>query len=124
MLPLCNQLSLIGRAGHRPELRLTTNGIPQARLKLYQDASPAERHPQLHYLVAWRGVAEQLYQQIRRGDRILLQGRLVYRFVDRNGQAQRRTEVHLSAFTVLERPGRQPSTATADSTSDAASVSL
>ncbi|MCP9235145.1 single-stranded DNA-binding protein [Lewinella sp. JB7] len=103
MLSLQNQVQLIGRAGHDTELLTLSDGTPRATLRLYQNTRLPERHhePQVHALVAWGAVATQLQARIRRGDRLLVQGRIVYRKIEVNGHQLVKPEIHVACFTVL-----------------------
>ncbi len=103
MLPLHNQVQLIGRAGHDVELLTLSDGTYRASLRLYQNTRSAAgaEDRQAYPLIAWNQVATQLEARVRRGDRVLVQGRLVNRQIRSGDQHLTRTEVHLSAFTVL-----------------------
>ncbi len=105
MSTLHNQVHLIGRAGHEVRLIHLTDDTPLARLRLYQrELSPSRQFPtQAHSLVAWRETAVQLYRHVGRGDKLLIQGRLVNRQLERDGKTETRYEIHLNYFTVLER---------------------
>jgi single-stranded DNA-binding protein len=111
MLSLVNQVTLIGRAGHRPELSYDSDGRPRTYLKLYQHGQGSSIARQVHHLIAWSAVAEQLYCRVRRGDRLLVQGKLIYRTRVRALNDYGRTEIHLSEFHLLagisDKPGRE-----------------
>lgn len=98
-----NQVQLIGRAGHEPELYTLTDGTRRCRLRLYQN--PSERSavpsPLVHRLVAWDDTADRLYAAVRRGDRVFVQGHLNYRKFSWEGQQRDRTEVVVRQFAVL-----------------------
>lgn len=72
-------------------------------MRLYQNnPSPSGTvEAQVHRLVGWGSVAVQLERNVRRGDRLMIQGRLVNRKFEFEGRTQVRTEIHLSQFTVL-----------------------
>lgn len=114
MSTLHNQVHLIGRAGHEVTLRLLSDGTPLARLRLYQrDAGSSigqQRPPQTFQLVAWKATATQLHRLVRRGDRVLVQGRLHNRSVERDGRREQRTEIHVYYFTVLSGRGAAAAT--------------
>ena len=98
-----NHVQLLGRAGSDAATELLSDGSRIARLRLYQ--SPGQRSaaadPTCFQLVAWNGVAEQLHARVHRGDRLLVQGKLVNR-QGRHGDAEFvRTEVHVTHFAVL-----------------------
>ena len=100
---LHNHIQLIGRAGHEPELVTLSDGTPRANLRLYQDtpaASPTA-DTQVHCLVGWNGLATQLHRRTRRGDTLLVQGKLINRKLTVNGTVLVKAEVHLSEFRLL-----------------------
>ncbi|PPK86465.1 single-strand DNA-binding protein [Neolewinella xylanilytica] len=105
MLPFTNQLQLIGRAGHDPELLTLSDGTHRSTLRLYQNgrSGTQQEDPQIHHLVAWSGVARQLQVRVSRGDRLLIQGKLLYRRFECKGVTQVRTEIHVDHFAVLDR---------------------
>ena len=100
---LHNHIQLIGRVGHDPELVTLTDGTPRASLRLYQDTPAASAAPgtQVHCLVGWHGVATQLHRRARRGDTLLVQGKLVNRKLTVNGTVLVKAEVHLCEFRLL-----------------------
>ncbi len=103
MLPIYNQVQLIGRAGHDVELLTLTDGSHRATLRLYQNhcTTAAADDRQIHSLIAWNSLATQLEAKVRRGDQLLVQGRLLHRKLELGGQAFMKSEIHLSCFTVL-----------------------
>ncbi|CAH1000269.1 Single-stranded DNA-binding protein [Neolewinella maritima] len=100
---LSNHIQLIGRVGHDPELVSLTDGTPRANLRIYQDAAASEQpnETQVHTLIGWHNLAHQLQARVRRGDTVLVQGRLVNRKLLVNGHVLIKSEVHLSEFRVL-----------------------
>ena len=100
---LHNHIQLIGRAGHDPELVALSDGTPRVSLRLYQDTPRANptADTQVHCLVGWHGLATQLHRRTRRGDTLLVQGRLVNRKLNVNGTVLVKSEVHLAEFRLL-----------------------
>ena len=117
MAPYLNQIQLIGRAGHDPECYTLTDGSRRARLRLYQNTGTdaSEDSTQVHNLVGWDRIADQLYAAIGRGDRVFVQGSLAYRKFPWNGQTQVRSEILVKQFAVLDR-GRTSAVRTVTST--------
>lgn len=95
-----NQVQLVGRAGHDPELFFLTDGTPITRLRLYVAPEPDRREesPEAFQLVAWGPVAEALCARVGRGQTLFVQGRLGNRSFRREGITHLRTEIHLTAF--------------------------
>ena len=99
-----NQVQLVGRAGHAPELIHLSNQPPRAVLRLYCDparAAVSGHSPQVFALTAWGAIAEQFSRRIRRGDRVFVQGRLVNRRVRLEGRQFNKVEVQITAFNQL-----------------------
>lgn len=115
MPTLYNQVQLIGRAGHRVELLELADGATRANLRLYEKTyRPGQSGSanQAHTLIAWRGIAERMAAKIKRGDQLLVQGRLVNRRVEMEGFSYVRTEVHVAHFSVLSARARELSQST------------
>ncbi len=104
MLPFTNQIQLVGRAGHDPEGLLLSDGTHRSTLRLYQNNRTIgkRQEPQVHHLVAWSGVARRLQASVRRGNRILVQGKLLYRKFECRGMTHVRPEIHVDHFAVLD----------------------
>ncbi|WP_420460307.1 single-stranded DNA-binding protein [Neolewinella sp.] len=101
---LHNYIQLIGRVGHDPELVTLSDGTPRASLRLYQDAAGGRdsgQDTQVHSLVGWHGLATQLHRRARRGDTLLVHGKLVNRKLTVNGTVLVKAEIHLSEFRLL-----------------------
>ncbi|WP_157975903.1 single-stranded DNA-binding protein [Lewinella sp. IMCC34191] len=116
MHSFANQTQLIGRAGHDPELLTLTDGTARSLLRLYQNGRSigGNDHPQVHHLVAWSAVARQLHARVRRGDRLLVQGKLLYRRFECKGLTQVRAEIHVESFAVLDQRRQQDLSAVAE----------
>lgn len=108
-LPL-NQIQLVGRAGHDVDLHALSDGTPLSRLRLYQDGENRSGEPasSVFMLNAWGTLATTFYERVRRGDTIMVQGRLHIRTFQQGGVQHFRPEVHLAAFYILERTHRRP----------------
>lgn len=103
MLAFHNQVQLIGRAGHAVELTTLSNGGFRATLRLYQNSRICGRveETQFYTVVAWDAVAIQLHDRVRRGDRLMVQGKLQNRKISLRGETAYKTEIHLAFFTLL-----------------------
>ncbi|THH41493.1 single-stranded DNA-binding protein [Neolewinella litorea] len=99
-----NHLQLVGRIGHDPELKILSDGSPLLRLRLYQNPGRADtaREPQVHQLIAWNDVARKMHALVRRGDRLLVHGKLINRKRKHQSQTIWQTEVHISYFAPLK----------------------
>lgn len=101
-----NQVQLTGRAGHPPELFTMTDGTLMARLRLYQSVTnhSGERSSTAFSLVAWGRLAEALHRSVRRGDNLLILGKLRIRTWKQEGVNHLRPEIHLDGYHLLQRP--------------------
>ena len=98
-----NQLQLIGRVGSSVDLTLLSDGTRRATLRLYQhDRSDyGGGGTQVFTLIGWNGVAEQLHERVRRGDRLMVQGKLVNRKLSVKEVTIVKSEVHVAFFTLI-----------------------
>lgn len=103
MLTYQNQVQLIGRSGHEVEMIQISDGSYRANLRIYQNEAGSDSFtaPQVFHLIAWSKVAEQLHRLVGRGDRILVQGKLVNRRLEQGGRTTFKAEIHVAFFTVL-----------------------
>ncbi|WP_076639952.1 single-stranded DNA-binding protein [Lewinella sp. 4G2] len=97
-----NHVQLYGRLASQPEITTLTDGTSLARVRLYPlttSAVPDEPDgPQSFHLVAWHRLASLMHQELRRGDRIQIQGELRNRRWVQAGRTQVRTEIHVRHF--------------------------
>ncbi len=80
-----NRITLLGHAGRDPEVRTLNNGSKVASFALAtterwknRDGQPAGS-TQWHHIVAWGAAAEAAEKQLRKGDAVLVEGRLATR---------------------------------------------
>jgi single-strand DNA-binding protein len=75
-------VTVVGNLCADPELRHTSTGVPLADLRIaenrnYQDAAGAWQQETAYYsAVAWRRLAEHAAASLRRGDRVVVVGRM------------------------------------------------
>lgn len=102
-----NRIILIGRLTADPESRSTTEGLPLAKFRLAVDrpaTSRGENGADLIDVVAWRELAEVCGQHIKKGQLVLVEGRIQNRsFEDQSGQRRWVTEVVAKNMTELEK---------------------
>jgi len=104
-----NRVQLMGNLGKDPDVREFDGGKKMARFSVatnerfaYGDGQFKE-DTQWHGVVAWGRVAEQAAEQLRKGARISLEGRLVHRtYETKDGQKRYVTEVVMNSFEVAE----------------------
>jgi len=104
-----NRVQLMGNLGKDPDVREFEGGKKMARFSMatnerfaYGDGQFKE-DTQWHGIVAWGRLAEQVSQQLQKGARISLEGRLVHRsYETKEGQKRYITEVVMNSFQVVE----------------------
>jgi len=106
-----NQVTLLGRLTRDPELRQTPNGASVASFSLalnrsYKD-SAGEWQEQTDFIdcVAWGPLAERLEKMVKRGQRLLVNGRLSQRSWEQDGQKRNKIEVVINDMTLIEAAG-------------------
>lgn len=107
--PIRNRVQLMGNLGKDPELREFDGGKKKARFSLATNERFAygegqfKEDTQWHGVVAWGKLAAQAAEQLRKGSRIALEGRLVHGSYDgKDGQKRYFTEVVMTSFQVVE----------------------
>lgn len=108
-----NQVTLLGRLTRDPELRQTPNGASVASFSMalnrsYKD-SAGEWQEQTDFIdcVAWGPLAERLEKMVKRGQRLLVNGRLSQRSWEQDGQKRSKVEVVINDMTLIESAGDQ-----------------
>lgn len=102
-----NKVQLIGNLGKDPELKGLGNGQHVLRLNLattdrYKGADGEWKDDtQWHTVVAWGKQAESLAAKVRKGSGLLVEGRLVHRKYEKEGEARYATEVVLAGYQLL-----------------------
>ena len=103
-----NNVQLVGNLGNDPEVKDVKGGRRMARLSVatnerWKDASGDWKEDvQWHPVVAWGKQAELVADQLRKGSKVSLEGRLVHRSYEaKDGQKRYVTEVVLSGFRLV-----------------------
>jgi single-strand DNA-binding protein len=103
-----NSVQLLGNLGKDPEMKEVNGGRRVARMSVatnesWKDASGQwKQDVQWHPVVAWGKQAEQVAEQLRKGSRVSLEGRLVHRsYETKDGQRRYVTEIVLGTFQVV-----------------------
>lgn len=106
---ICNRVQLMGNLGKDPELREFNGG----KKKTFFSIATNERFSfgegqfkedtQWHNIVAWGKLAAQAAEQLNKGSRITLEGRLVHgSYEGKDGQKRYYTEVVMNSFQVMD----------------------
>jgi single-strand DNA-binding protein len=104
-----NKVMLIGDVGRDPEMRYTPSGKPVTSFSIATSrtwvTADGERHEATEWfnVVAWRELAETCHQDLSKGCRVYIEGRLQTRSWEAaNGQRHYRTEVVADDMILLE----------------------
>ncbi len=103
-----NKVTLVGRVGTDPEMTYTPNGTAVTKLRLATDRyrRDGEDETDWHNVVVWSNTAEAVNQYVQKGQRILVEGRLVQNtWQTEDGQHRSRTEVHTQEVVFLDSNG-------------------
>ena len=102
-----NRIVLVGRLTADPEARSTVEGLPLAKFRLAvarPNFGKSEAGTDLIDIVAWRRLAEVCGQYLKKGQLVLVDGRIQNRsFEDQSGQRRWVTEVVARTMTMLEK---------------------
>ncbi len=100
-----NKVILVGNLGRDPEIRSTQNGDKIANLNIATSENWKDRDgnrqekTEWHRVVIFGKVAEVCERYLKKGSKILIEGKLVTRkWTDNNGQDKYTTEVQVSGF--------------------------
>jgi single-strand DNA-binding protein len=114
-----NRVLLIGNLTRDPELRYTPSGTPVANLRLavnsvFKDQSGQRKEETCYVtIVAWSKQAEVCQQYLRKGRPIFVEGRLIYRSWEAQGQTRSTMEVRADRIQFLGPPAGQAARAAA-----------
>ena len=107
-----NRVSMTGRLARDPELKKSQSGKSVLSFTLAVDNSYKDKAGELVSgvywppCVAWGGPADKIAKYCRKGDRILIEGRLSTReYTDKSGERRWRTEVIVENIVFLGRKG-------------------
>jgi single-strand DNA-binding protein len=108
MITAKNKVQLIGNLGRDPELKELNKGQHMLRMNLattdrYKGADGEWKDDtQWHTVVAWGKQAELLSGRVKKGTGLLVEGRLVHRKYEKDGEPRYATEVVLAGFQLLQ----------------------
>lgn len=108
-----NKVIILGNLGADPEVRVTTNGIKVARLRLATSETYTNKEGQKitntewHTVNAWRGLAEIAEKYLEKGRQVYIEGKLRTRsYDDKEGVTRYSTEIEADNLTLV---GGRPS---------------
>ena len=91
---------LMGRMTRDPELRYTSGGKAYANFTLAVQKTRDEA--EFIDCVAWEKAAENIAEYFRKGNRILIQGRLSVSSYEQNGEKRKSTKVQVFSFEFVD----------------------
>jgi len=104
-----NRVQLIGHLGKDPELRKFDNGKQLARFSIATNErftfgdGQAKEDTQWHNIVVWGRQAAEAAEQLSKGTRVAIIGRLTHgSYEGKDGQKRYYTEVVMNSFQVME----------------------
>jgi len=105
-----NQVSLIGRVGQDPEIKVLDNGVKMAKFSLatndYYLTRDGERKEQTqwHNIVAWGKNAEVVERYVTKGRLVGVEGKLEYRqYENKDGRKLYFTEIRANDLLLLDK---------------------
>jgi single-strand DNA-binding protein len=121
-----NKVLLVGEVGRDPEMRFTPQGVPVTTFSLGASRSwvapdgDEREATEWFNVVAWHELAETCSRELRRGQRVYVEGRIQTRsWLDPEGQARVATEIVADDAVPLGEGVSRPSSAdTAEPASD------
>ena len=98
-----NVVILMGRMTRDPELKYTSGGKAFANFSLAVQKTKDE--VEFIDCTAWEKTAETIAEYFRKGNRILIQGRLSVSNYEQNGEKRKSTKVVVNSFECVESSG-------------------
>lgn len=97
---MANLVILLGRMTRDPELRYTSGGKAYTNFTLAVQKTRDEA--EFIDCVAWEKTAETIAEYFRKGNRILIQGRLSTSSYEQNGEKRKSTKVQVFSFEFVD----------------------
>ena len=91
---------LIGRLTRDPELKYTSNGKAYTTFTLAVQKTKDEA--EFIDCIVWEKTAETIAEYFRKGNRILIQGRLSVSSYEQNGEKRKSTKVQVFSFEFID----------------------
>ena len=105
-----NRVTLLGHLGQDVELRELATGKKLARFSVATNEfrRSAEGAPEKtttwHNLVAWDQLAQSISEKLRKGSKVMIEGKIAYRqYETQSGEKRNMTEIVVSAFRKLDK---------------------
>lgn len=106
---MINKCILIGNLGKDPEIKYLEGNIAVCKFSVatneaYKDkAGNWQNVPTWHDIVIWREAAERAEKQLKKGDKVYIEGKITHRkYTDKEGVERYVTEIVANTFRSLE----------------------
>lgn len=101
-----NKITLVGNVGRDPDVQETKNGTKVVHLTLATNRrivgdDDGEERTDWHRLTMWSRLAEFAADQVKKGDRIYVEGRLEYDSYERDGLTIPTADIHVREVVLL-----------------------
>ena len=109
MTSLKNSVQLIGRLGNDPQIRNFDTGKQMATFSLatnetyYNNKGEKVTDTQWHNIVVWGKKAQIVDDYLKKGSEIALEGKLVNRAYDKDGEKRYVTEIILNELLMIDK---------------------
>lgn len=96
---MMNKIILLGNVGKDPETRTLENGTKVTSLTLatsetWKDKQGNKKEEvQWHSVQLWRGLAEVAEKYVKKGSKLLIEGKVTYRSYEKDGETKYITEI-------------------------------
>lgn len=107
MTSLKNSVRLIGRLGNEPEIRSFESGKKMASFSLatnevyYNNQGEKVEDTQWHNIVVWGKKADTVESYLNKGSEIAVEGKLVNRSYEKDGEKKYITEISLNELLMM-----------------------
>lgn len=120
MNSLRNKVSLIGRLGQEPTLQTVGDNRQLAKFALATNENYKDKtgkwvdNTQWHNVVAWGKSAERLVKLVAKGQEVMLEGRIVNRSYEKEGEKRFATDIEMTDFLLLSPRNADKAESTSD----------
>jgi single-strand DNA-binding protein len=107
MNTLRNKVSLIGRLGQEPIMQTVGNNYQLVKFSIATNENYKDKtgkwvdNTQWHNVVAWGKSAERIAKLATKGQEVMLEGRLVNRSYEKDGEKRYATDIEMTDFLLL-----------------------
>jgi single-strand DNA-binding protein len=107
-----NRITLIGNVGQDPQSKTLDNGTKTTSFTLATSETWKDKQgnkqeeTQWHTVKLWRGLAEVAEQYVKKGTKLMIEGKVIYRSYEKDGETKYFTEIVAKEMKML---GGKPS---------------